>query len=324
MKSECPFVSIVIPFYNRAEEVECCLASALAQRLPDGLAFEIIVVDNGSTDDTRARLSATVGVVLVDCATRGAAAARNAGWRAASGSLIAFMDSDCIAPEGWLAALVEPFKDTSVVATGGPIIAHRYDVAVTLYAHLGGVLNQELFFHGTHCFPPFFATANAAVRREALEAIGGFDEALMVCEDADLFWRILDPGYVDDQPLGGSWIPRQVGGKPCSGGALEFVEGAVMRHAYRETYEEFFRQARQYGASAAHVFAKHRGRFGVLHCVEWSHAPRLAILPLVIFWFLIYGERRVDWMRPLLELIWRAGISLGRIEGSLRHRVVFL
>lgn len=295
-----PTVSVVVPFFNRCSEVQPCLESVLAQRLPDDAPFEVIAVDNGSTDGTLDEL-AKYPVRVVRCAVPGPAAARNAGIAAASGEVIAMIDSDATAQPGWLAALTAPFVRPDMLAVGGRVDSLSVVRGVELFAERASVLNQRKFFSGVLGFPPFFATCNVAYRRSALEQVGGFDETLRVGEDSDLAWRVLDQG-----------------------GCIAYAHGAFVRHAHRSTFVGLFTQALDYGTGAAQIFAKHRHRFGRRVSVQWHDFAGLALAPLNASRWLIFGTTPYERRLGLYEAVYRAGFTLGRLRGSLRHRVLFL
>jgi glycosyltransferase involved in cell wall biosynthesis len=171
-----PAVSVVVPTRNRARYLRTSLASLLRQTVDE--PFEVIVADDASTDETP-RLAAELGVLLVrHDSPEGPNAARNTGIRAASGDLIAFVDDDVAAPDGWLAALLEGARrHTGAEAFGGPIRARfegptprscgREEPPITTL-DLGGEDREVEFVWG----------ANMAVRRSALERVGEFDPAL--------------------------------------------------------------------------------------------------------------------------------------------------
>ena len=185
-----PRISVVMPTYRRPPLLARCLEALCAQTLP-GDAFEVVVVDDGRTDDTWAacekaaeRARALGGPAihhLRPLGTHGPAAARNRGWRAAAGSLIAFTDDDTIPDPDWLrqgeAALAAP----GCVAAWGrvhvPLPAAMTDNA----RNTAGLENAV------------FVTANAFVRRDALEAVGGFDERYLRAwrEDTDLYFALI-------------------------------------------------------------------------------------------------------------------------------------
>lgn len=298
--SSTPAVSVIVAFYNRRDEVSICLESIMAQELPTGAGIEIVAVDNGSTDGTR-QLLTEYPVRIVDCSVRGPAAARNAGVRAARAPIVAMTDSDCVTEPGWLTSLIEPFSDPEVLGAGGRIDALSVDTGVALFAEKTQILNQGKLFSGVFCFPPFFATANAAYRRDIFEKVGGFDENLRVGEDSDLTWRVLDLG-----------------------GRIAYCPGAVVRHGHRETFREFFHQAIGYGIGAATVFAKHRKRFGVRYIVEWDNILALAMLPVMCPLRILLAKSSIGRKWCLYEALWRTGFTIGRIRGSHRNHVLFI
>ena len=295
-----PTVSVVVPFFNRCSEVRLCLESILSQQLPGGASYEVIAVDNGSTDGTLTQLQ-KYPVRVVQCTVPGPAAARNAGIAAAGGEVIAMIDSDAAAQPGWLAALTAPFARPDMLAVGGRVEAMSVERGVELFAERSAVLNQRKFFAGVLGFPPFFATCNVAYRRSALERVGGFDETLRVGEDSDLAWRVLDLG-----------------------GCIGYAPGAFVRHAHRSTFVGLFTQALDYGAGAAQIFAKHRHRFGRRVSVQWHDIAGLALAPLNASRWLVFGATPYERRLGLYEAVYRAGFTLGRLRGSLRHRVLFL
>lgn len=194
-----PVVSVVIPAYNCAETVIVCLGSVLGQSYPRD-RFEVIVVDDGSTDRTAAMAKASAETwegrfILVSQANAGPAAARNAGIHAASGDIVAFIDADCIAACDWLERLVHVFQQhPDVAGVGGPLhnaaqvntLVARYLIAVEFYRHR--VRKGEV---------EYLLTANAAFLRSALLDVGGFAERRRAwAEDADLSFRLLRSGYV--------------------------------------------------------------------------------------------------------------------------------
>ncbi len=176
-------VSVIIPTYQRRELVGRAVASVLAQSYRD---FELIVIDDGSTDGTKEALAPLTGRLRYRWQpNRGAAAARNAGLALARGSIVAFLDSD----NHWL-------PDHLAVATE---VLERFPEAVLVSTSprhvLGGKASPRdaylldllpaLFFSN-----PLGYLSSVAVRRDALLAVGGFDERLVVGEVADLWMRL--------------------------------------------------------------------------------------------------------------------------------------
>lgn len=193
-------ISVVIPTCRRPDLLCRCLAAVFAQRMVPG-SFEIIVVDDGHTDDTlaaveafRARGQGPVLRFIRPRQGRGPAVARNAGWRAAYGKVIAFTDDDTVPHPDWLAhgerALVP-----GLVALCGRVAVPPLQVSRDRKAYRP--TDHELMTRGLEMAE--FVTANAFVRRSALLTVGGFDERFQRAwrEDSDLQFRLLrDAGPV--------------------------------------------------------------------------------------------------------------------------------
>jgi len=219
-----PEVSVIVPAYNAATTLGDQLAALLAQ--PVRHRIEVLVCDNGSTDDTASlvrRWGERDGRVrLVDAsARRGPAAARNIGAAAARGRVLLFCDADDIVGEGWLKRMASALLDDVEVAAGtleGRSLntANRYSVSWEVSGDI------RLAF-----WPRFRATAssNLGVRKDVFDEAGGFDELLLTCEDLDFCWRV------------------QLAGHP-----LVFVTDAVVHSRQRDGLGAVFRQARSYAA----------------------------------------------------------------------------
>lgn len=191
-----PSVSVVVPIYNRADFVPLCLPPLLQQTYPLD-RYEIILVDDGSTDDTVARaenltLSWNGSFRIIQKSNGGPASARNAGYQAAQGELIAFLDSDCVASSNWIEVLVKAFTTSQTAGVGAPVVAGdatnwvaRYLDAIDFYRHRvrGGQVD-------------YLVTGNVAFRRDALDHVGGFTaETNVWVEDVELSHRLKRSGY---------------------------------------------------------------------------------------------------------------------------------
>jgi cellulose synthase/poly-beta-1,6-N-acetylglucosamine synthase-like glycosyltransferase len=298
-------VTVVVPFYNRSADVEPCLAALAAQMVPRDLKWDVVAVDNKSTDGTlekllaeAERLAQRLDVHVIEAAERGPAAARNAGIHAAEGDWIALMDSDCRPAPDWLAQLVEPLAREEVLVTGGRIDALSEEHGAARYAQEAGILDQEFFLGGGTGFPPFLATANAAFRRETWNRAGGFNASLTVGEDADFCWRVLE--------LGGQLVYRPT---------------AVVRHRHRETFRGLYRWGLTYGEGTARLMALHAARLGSRVDIAWSYYPALASGPVRLLWAMLFEFDDYGRRRPLYDMVYRTGLLLGRWRGSLRHGV---
>lgn len=194
-----PTVSVIIPTYNRAAVVTEAIDSVLAQTFRD---FELIVVDDGSTDDTRDRLAAYGERIRLICQeNHGVSHARNVGIRAARGQYIALLDSDDL----WL-----PKKlDTQVAAmTAQPDIplCHTEEIWIRRGVRVNQMKKHQKQggYIFTHCLPfCVISPSSVMIRRALFDDIGYFDETLPACEDYDLWLRVTktSPVHFIETPL---------------------------------------------------------------------------------------------------------------------------
>jgi glycosyltransferase involved in cell wall biosynthesis len=167
--------SIVVPTRDRAEYLRVSIASLLAQQAD--APFEVIVVDDGSTDDTPA-VAERAGAKLIRMTARGPNAARNAGVRAAEAELVLFVDDDIDAPPGWLAAYLDGARQhPDADAFGGPIRA-RFEGRAPRSCGREPAPITTLDLGAEDREAEFVWSANMAVRRRAFERVGVFDEDL--------------------------------------------------------------------------------------------------------------------------------------------------
>ncbi len=180
-------VSVVIPVFDMADTIGACLDALLAQSYPTALT-EILVVDNGSTDNTRAVVQ-RYPVRYVMEPTRGAPSARNRGIADATGDLIAFTDADCVPARTWLARLAAAAtaQQADVVAGGLAVLDPSSSLLARYSASIGQYDPDVSLRHPRY---PYATTANVAIRRSLLEAAGGFNPAFTTYDAAELFWRL--------------------------------------------------------------------------------------------------------------------------------------
>jgi glycosyltransferase involved in cell wall biosynthesis len=181
--SGAPAVSVVIPTYQRRDYVRRAVASVLAQTYED---FELIVVDDGSTDGTELALAGLDERLRYHWQENsGAAAARNTGLRLARGQIVAFLDSDNTWLENHLSVVTQVLTrhPEALLVSTCPDFALAGNASVEA-AEVVDVLPRLLLGN------PVGYTSCIAVRREALRSVGGFDERLPVWEDSDLWLRV--------------------------------------------------------------------------------------------------------------------------------------
>jgi glycosyltransferase involved in cell wall biosynthesis len=187
-------VSVIIPACNEAAYIQDTLQTVCAQEFPD---FEVIVVDNASTDRT-ADLARAFPVRVVYEPQKGILFARERGRQEARGEIIAQLDADCRPPQGWLAKGAAVFADPQVVAVSG--FYDFYDASLLFRCasylmqgvvfRLAHVIVPQLSHRGTH-----MVGGNAFVRASALEKIGGYNTAIRFHgEDTDTACRLKETG----------------------------------------------------------------------------------------------------------------------------------
>jgi O-antigen biosynthesis protein len=224
-----PRVSVIVPVYNGEQRICETVRCLLRQTLPPA---EIIVVDDGSTDDTFALLQCFADkIVLLSKPNGGPASARNHGLRVATGDFIAFTDSDCLPQPGWLAGLIEGFTGPAVGGVGGSV-RRAEDCLFGEYADIYGVLAPETDADGDITY---FPTANVCFRADVLLEAGWFDESFRRpgAEDVDVCIRIREIGY-----------------------KLRYSEGALVLHYHKDSLRSFLRTMANYGEGQFILCAK--------------------------------------------------------------------
>jgi glycosyltransferase involved in cell wall biosynthesis len=185
-----PPVAIVLATRDRADRLARALDAIAAQEVPGG--FELVVVDDASTDETAALLEERARDwkpgpmrIVRRGAPGGPAGARNSGWRAAGAPLIAFTDDDCEPDAGWLRALTGAAGGNPDGFVHGPTQPSPREVAAL------GPFSRTIDVREPG---PWFPTCNVAYPRRLLERLEGFDERLPRGEDTDLAWRAQEAG----------------------------------------------------------------------------------------------------------------------------------
>ncbi len=193
-------LSFVIPAYNEERYLAACIESILREVRGLGEAVEIIVVNNASTDGTREVALRYPEVTLVDEGRKGLTWARQAGFEASTGELIANVDADSRLPEGWVKQVLETFQfEPEIASLSGPLV--YYDLTAwqsmlvrVFYftAWVTYVLNRYVLGVGS-----MVQGGNFVVSRRALERIGGFNTTISFYgEDTDLARRLNRIGIV--------------------------------------------------------------------------------------------------------------------------------
>lgn len=288
-------VSLVIPGRNCSRTIRQCLA-AVVPMLDSGELSEIVFVDDGSTDDTRAIVEGYPIRVIVGHG-RGPAAARNLGWRAAQEPLIWCIDSDCVAEPNALSLLLAEMADERVGGAGG---SYGNAVPGSLLACL---IHEEIV--ARHATMPrrvnYLATFNVIYRRSVLEQIGGLNESFVTAEDCDLGWRVIAAGY-----------------------ELAFQPESRVRHYHPMQWRPYLRTQRKHGYYRALLYMNHpKYAGGDAYSGFVDHVqPPLAMLIIAMLPTLFF--RPLWWVVPLLVMLLAAAqlpmtIRLIQRTGEVRY-----
>lgn len=187
-----PKYSVIIPTYNREALLKKCLASLAEQRIPKD-SYEVIVINDGSRDDTEAAVNEfrihypELHLVYLSQKNKGVAMARNRGIRQAQGEIVFFTDDDCVVPPDWLQALAEGYRrHPEVAGVGGwyeyPEEFYKKSIFVNyqmLLFYKQGKIGKSEEVKSSHFFKnPAGNTSNMSYRKSVLEKLGGFDEKI--------------------------------------------------------------------------------------------------------------------------------------------------
>jgi glycosyltransferase involved in cell wall biosynthesis len=193
-----PKISVIVCAHNEAKYLPACLHSMLAQTRPPD---ELLVINNASTDETRGVAQQIPHVRVVDEPRKGLVRAREAGHRAATGDILAYVDADCRAPLSWLERVERRFvRDGALTALSGPYRFYDWDwsgrTLIRAYDFTLAPATQILVKHVLRAGTIFYG-GNFAVQRAALDRIGGFDTSIEFHgEDTNLGRRLFQHGKV--------------------------------------------------------------------------------------------------------------------------------
>jgi glycosyltransferase involved in cell wall biosynthesis len=237
-----PKMSVVICSYNGASTVESCLRSMERLRYPD---FEVIFVDDGSTDRTQEIVKQFPNVRNIRQKNMGLSFARNVGMNAARGDVVVYTDSDCEADEDWLYYLALALVRSGHVGMGGPNLIPDEGswVADCVGLSPGGpthvMIDDRTAEHVPGC--------NMAFYTWALKLVNGFDSQFRKAgDDVDLIWRLQGLGY-----------------------SIGFSPAAQVWHYRRNTIKAYLKQQRGYGEAEALLKYKHPDHFNTLGASHW-------------------------------------------------------
>jgi GT2 family glycosyltransferase len=281
-----PELAVVLAVRDGAAEIAGQLDALAGQGAP--FAWELVVVDDGSTDGTPAVVGAYRGrlpLQVVAGPQRGSAAARNVGVAVARASHLLFLDHDDEVAPGYLEAMHAALQQHSLVIA-------RLDCRALNPGWIGEY-RPPMQEHGPSMgLTPFGATAAMGVRRDLFDALGGFDETMTPAEDRDFCYRASRRGHPP------TFVPR-----------------AVLRYRYRATGAGIFRQAKGGGVASARLYARYRTA---------GDRPRLVRVEIRKATLALWGLLRGRSVAERAGHLHRLGAIVGYVEGSIRTRVPYL
>ena len=256
-----PFVSVIVCSYNGATTLAACLDSLGKINYPH---YEVVLVDDGSTDKTREIAARFPNVRYIHQPNHGLSHARNTGAAAAQGDVFAYTDSDCMADGDWLYYLIGTLVMGDFAGVGGPNVTPPAQnwIQACVAAAPGGPSHVLL----TDTVAEHIPGCNMAFYRSAFESVGGFDvEYHKAGDDVDFCWRLQQAGYV-----------------------IGFSPTALVWHYRRFTLRAFLKQQEGYGEAESLLRFKHLIFFGPTGTAKWRGQ--------------IYGTPRFSWFlnRPII------------------------
>lgn len=281
-----PSLSVVLATRNGERYIGEQLSALVGQVVPGG--FEVVVSDNGSTDDTQAiakSFADRLDLSVVDSSDRACVAhARNAGVARALGACIVFLDDDDVVDPGYLAAMQTALSEH-------PAAGARFDIESLNAGWDRNVRDVAQAAELTREPFAFSYGAGLACRREVFDRLGGFDESLHAGDDVDFCARIHKAGF-----------------------EMGFARDAVLHYRFRETGGELFRQGRAYGRFGVTIETKHPEFAEPQSLGHWLRGT------LGAFRLAAFGSTRAQRARGAFYLGRRLGYGEAKARWLLRRR----
>ena len=248
-----PFgASVIVPVYNCASTLGSCLQALLAQTVDAG-DFEVIVVDDGSTDGS-ASVAARYGATVIRQDHAGAASARNRGAQQARSAILLFTDADCEPLPNWIEQMLAPLVHADVVGVKG-VYRTRQRAPVARFAQAEHEEKYDRLARAGQI--DFVDTYAAAYRRDIFLAHGGFDPEFLLDEDQEFSYRLAKAGH-----------------------RLVFAPLAAVYHRHPSTIWAYTWRKARIGRWKVWVHARHPGKAVRDSYTPWTQKAQLVLLPL--------------------------------------------
>jgi cellulose synthase/poly-beta-1,6-N-acetylglucosamine synthase-like glycosyltransferase len=264
-------VSIIIPTFNGASRIENCVDALLKQTV--GRDAEILVVNDGSTDNTADVVARYSGVRCITQLNSGPAAARNRGTLEARGTIILFTDDDCIPMSDWLTVMTEPFRDPDVVGVKG-IYRTRQQSLVARFVQIEYEDKYRLMADRPSI--DFIDTYSAGFRRDRFLEMNGYDTSfpLPCAEDVELSYRMSARGWT-----------------------MKFVPAAIVYHTHPDTLWRYLKKKYKFAFWRVLAVSKNRSK-----AMNDSHTPQLMKLQLLFAPALLLAVACDQLLRPKIPV----------------------
>ena len=314
-----PYFSVIIPVYNRPDEVRELLESLSKQTLKD---FEVLLIEDGSVNrcDTVAQeFDKDLNICYFYKENSGRSLTRNYGMERASGENLIFFDSDCIIPERYFEIVKARLEEDYVDCFGGPDAAHTsfsnlqkaISYSMTSFFTTGGIRGGK---KGMEKFTP--RTFNMGFSKEVYKRVGGFKD--MFGEDIDLSLRIQKAGF-----------------------HTVLIRDAFVYHKRRVSFRSFYRQVSVFGRARVDLYLLHPESLKIVHLLPaafvlgslililLSFFCIWALLPLIVYFLALFFESlvcnhslRIAGLSVLTSIIQLGGYGIGFLSAFIK-KVVF-
>ena len=314
-----PYFSVIIPVYNRPDEVRELLESLSKQTLKD---FEVLLIEDGSVNrcDTVAQeFDKDLNICYFYKENSGRSLTRNYGMERASGEYLIFFESDCIIPERYIEIVKARLEEDYVDCFGGPDAAHSsfsnlqkaISYSMTSFFTTGGIRGGK---KGMEKFTP--RTFNMGFSKEVYKRVGGFKD--MFGEDIDLSLRIQKAGF-----------------------HTVLIRDAFVYHKRRVSFRSFYRQVSVFGRARVDLYLLHPESLKIVHLLPaafvlgslililLSFFCIWALLPLIVYFLALFFESlvcnhslRIAGLSVLTSIIQLGGYGIGFLSAFIK-KVVF-